>query len=151
MPYRGTEQHGVPFGSEMPPTPEEVEGGRVVRKETPPEETEPVPVRIVEPGTKVFQQWRTYQTYVTSTVRQIVNRKEDRKNLRIRNLTAEKNPNQGKGVFLGSDQMLTKQNGWFLDSGDTFVLSGEAEVWAVAEIDTEIITLAVVFEFDTEM
>lgn len=150
FPYRGVETHGVHPSRSVDP-PEHMDEGGMVQVAPPKKAPEPVPVRLVEPGIKAYKQWRAIHEFVGASARQVVNRKENRQNLRIKNLTAGKNPNTGKGCWLGPDSGVNAMNGYFLDAGDIFALSGEAEVWGISEDPVELVELAIAFEFETGM
>ena len=146
VPYRGTEQHGVPFGSDIPLPPEDVEGGKVntTGYVPPTEDIAPVPVRIVEEAVHEYSQWRAYQTYATDTVSRVVPRKERRQTVKIRNVSASDR------VWIGHDNGVSPISGFPLNGGAAEELTGEGEVWAVA--DTGVVTpvqLAVLLQFST--
>lgn len=141
FPYRGIQQHGVSPSRSVEPPEEMLEGGRV--KIAPPDhDIAPVPVRIVQPGTKEYQQWRAFQAYAGPAPSQVVNRKENRKSLTLRNVSTT------VVVWLGPDANLTKQTGYPLAPGATFSLDGEAEVWGISD-DATVVLLAGFFVFGT--
>ena len=147
VPYRGTEQHGVPFGSGIPPAEEDVAGGKVVTEDyyaPPTEDVAPVPVRIVEEAAHEYSQWRAYQTVVTGTVSRVVPRKERRQRVTIRNISTSDR------VWIGHDNGVTALSGFPLGGNTDVELTGEGEVWAVA--DTGVVNpvqIAVLLEFST--
>lgn len=147
VPYLGSEQHGVPFGSDIPLPPEDVEGGKVVAGDyyaPPTEDVTPVPVRIVEEATHEYSQWRAYQTYATGVVSRVVPRKERRQSVKIRNVSASDR------VWIGHDNGVTPISGYPLNGGAAEELTGEGEIWAVA--DTGVVNpvqLAVLLQFST--
>jgi hypothetical protein len=149
LPYRGTEQHGVPFGSEMAPLVEDVEGGKVATGDfyaPPTEDVAPVPVRIVEEAAHEFSQWRAYQTYVTTTVSRVVPRKEKRQNVTIRNVSTATTDR----IWIGHDNGVTALSGYPLDAGADQSLTGEGEIWAVADSGAvSPVRLSVLLEFST--
>ena len=147
VPYRGTEQHGVAFGSQIPLADEDVEGGKVVADNyyaPPTEDVAPVPVRIVEEATHEYSQWRAFQTFVTGTVSRVVPRKERRQLVKIRNVSASDR------VWIGHDNGVTPISGFPLNGGAAEELTGEGEIWAVA--DTAVVNpvqIAVLLQFST--
>jgi hypothetical protein len=137
----------VAFGSDIPLADEDVEGGKVATSnfyEPPTEDVAPVPVRIVEEATHEYSQWRAYQTFVTGTVSRVVPRKERRQRVTIQNVSTSDR------VWIGHDNGVTPISGYPLGGGRDVELTGEGEVWAVA--DTAVVNpvqLAVLLEFST--
>lgn len=141
--YRGVQQHGVNPASVDQPPDHMAEGGTVAVK-PPKQGPDPVPVRIVSPGTKEYAQWRAFQAYVGGLPTQVVNRKEDRESLGVKNLSG----GPGVAVWIGPDANVSKQTGYRLDPGEKFSLNGEAEIWAISD-DGSVVILAGYFEFST--
>lgn len=142
FPYRGMQQHGVHPSQSVDPPDHMAEGG-MVTVAPPHKGPDPVPVRIVQGGTKEYSQWRAFQAYVSGSPTQVVNRKENRANLTLRNLSDTVH------VWIGPDANVTKQTGFRLDKGASFSLAGEAEIWAVSD-DGTMVVLCGFFEFATE-
>jgi hypothetical protein len=142
--YRGTQQHGVDPARSTDPPEYMAEGGTVAIK-PPKKEPDPVAVRIVSSGTKEYSQWRSFQAYVSGSPAQVVNRKEDREELTLKNLSS----GPGVTVWVGPDANVSKQSGYPITAGGTFTLSGEAEIWAVSD-DASLVILAGFFTFSTK-
>jgi hypothetical protein len=147
-PYLGTDYHGVlPVGKTPPVIPSDVEGGKVVTGFFEPPEVDtiaPIPVRIVSEAPHEYSQWRAYQSVATDTPAMVVNRKEGRQRVTIRNIsTADR-------IFIGPDNNVNPLSGYPLNGGDDVSLIGEAEVWAVRNTGVvNPVPIAVLLEFST--
>lgn len=145
FPYRGTQTHGVEPQTEQAAvgSPENDEGGAVEFDYVAPvEDAAPVPVRIVDTAAHEYSDWRANQSFANPSPNRVVNRKEGRKSLTIKNIGTVH-------VWVGPDSNVSPMAGYRVDSGGgTFTLDGEAEVWAVSN-DATAVPLCIYFEFST--
>jgi len=144
FPYRGTQTHGVDPGNVAQVADEDTEGGKVdtsyYEPRTP--DIDPVPVRIVEGTLHEYQRFHTWQITLNAvSAIMVASRKDGRQNLRIRNFSTVGTAR----VWIGSDANVTNYTGYPLSGNDEVILTGEAEVYGIA--DTGTVTLAVLSEF----
>lgn len=144
FPYRGTQTHGVDPGKVTQVADEDSEGGKVDVSYFEPgaPDIDPVPVRIVEGAVHEYRRFHTWQVTLNAvSAIMVASRKDGRQNLRIRNFSTV-----GTGrVWVGSDSSVTSYTGYPLSGNDEVILTGEAEVYGIA--DTGTVTLAVLSEY----
>jgi hypothetical protein len=147
FPYRGQQDHGVPPTETAIGSPDDYEGGSVeVSYEKPEEDIAPVPVRIVDTAAHEFTQWRAFQAFANASPTRVVNRKEGRDRVTIKNVGIG-----GPGtVWIGPDSNVSSMSGFRLDgNGDSVTLQGEAEVWAISDDPQNPVPLCIITEFST--
>jgi hypothetical protein len=147
FPYRGQQDHGVPPTETAIGSPDDYEGGSVeVSYEKPEEDIAPVPVRIVDTAAHEFTQWRAFQAFASGAPTMVVNRKEGRDRVTIKNVGSGTDTN----VWVGPDSNVSKMSGFRLEpDGGSVSLQGEAEVWAVSDDPTKTVQLCIITEFST--
>lgn len=142
FPYRGIETHGVKPTADPTNMPDWRSDGRLVPVLTVPPnvEIEPVPVRIVNEGSREIKRWRNSTYLVPDTAVQIVGRDRTRTRVLIRNVST------ADPIFIGTDSSLTPTFGYVLDFGATLELFSTEEIWAIAN-PTDSVSLNILVEY----
>ena len=149
LPYRGAMFHGVPPTEPSLYQAEELPDDTATTDvyHPPQEDLNPVAVRIVDTAAHEYKQWRAWQIPVNASAPcMVANRKEGQSNLRVRNFAA-----QGTNrVWIGPDPSVSVYTGYPLAGNDEVVFTGEAPVYAIADVGVVgPVTLAVLSEFAT--
>lgn len=150
LPWRGTQDHGVPIADHTP--------GDVLESEHPwvdekadidylPPENEPVPilVRVVNEHARELKDWRVGRSSVSTQAVQIVGKNMARKGLRIRNLDA------ANAVYIGPDSSVSTYTGYKIPAGtEPMPFVTTEEVWATTG-DATVVEIGLLYEFSVEL
>lgn len=147
VPYRGVVDHGVDWDESQSRDVPGYGDREVVTYEEPPNEPEPVPVRIVEEGSRERRRVRTVRAYAggstVGTSRAILGEDDMRTRARIKNLHATKQ------VFI-SDTLMDFTgvflNGYPLAPGESYETYSHEPLYAVVD-DTADSPVAVIMEY----
>jgi hypothetical protein len=141
-PYRGIENHGVADQTEPYSDYWGLEGRPVVVYAAEPDDSTPVPVRIVS-GTKSreFRRFRTDRRLVDGNASQVVSRNDERTTCKITNMSVDKTLWVAPSP---SDLLIT---GYPLGPGKEFVTSSEDSVYMMNGTDTTAVQVAVLIEY----
>lgn len=131
LPYRGAMFHGV-TPSEVPLVDdgEELPDGAAITDsyESPTEDLNPVPVKIVDTAQHEYKQWRAWQTFVTAAQPAMVaNRKEGQSSLQLKNVS------DASRIWVGPDPSVSVYTGFPVKGGEEVSFTGEAPVYAIAD------------------
>lgn len=150
LPYRGTQMHGVDPGQMQFTLDEDVEGGKVPTSnfEQPEADVNPVPVRIVGAATTEYKQFRCYHVAVTDTPVMVVGQKLGRSLVEITTGAFGGTGPPAHTFYVGPDSNVRPENGYPVNSGDSFASASEAPIWAVCN-NQETTHVAVHTEFAT--
>jgi hypothetical protein len=148
LPYRGTENHGVPFGSMTDGGPQGFNDGSVaVVYDEPPPPDHVVIVRLVTDAKEEIKAFRTDQSSAGGFPQAIVNRQRQRTSLKIKHLGGNGTPR----VWLGEGPELTAMNGYPLDSGGEITISSTEAVYAVSNDPLINVPLAIWVDFTQDL
>lgn len=133
LPYRGFQAHGVDPNSSRPESvPSDLfdQGTVQVDEQAEPTRAEtPVPVRIVESGSRENKEFLTAQEVAFSSPSMIAGRSEQRTKLMVKNVGTV-------SVYIGNDNRVNTYNGYPLAANESVTLDGWGAVWAVSSDGT---------------
>jgi hypothetical protein len=123
-PYRGSQDHGVMPTAKPSPTPDNTGSiPALFELEEPP--PEPIPVRIVQQGTREIRRFTTQQVPVGSAPVRVLGRDANRRAATV----AVADP---VVVWFGGDFGVSAFSGWGLSNGGQLKIEANDEVWAVS-------------------
>lgn len=146
--YRGIETHGVPpTGKPRDVQVEYSDGTRPIVYDPPPQDPDPIPVKIVNEGPNERRDFRTRQSPVNplSIAQQLVGANDSRTSVKFRNTHAT------LLVYISHDANIAAFNGYPLVAGAELQLNTESDVWALNPDATNTVTVAVLEEFSVEV
>lgn len=131
FPYRGTEDHGV-TATDKPTQPGDWQTGRDVEYMERPVEQDPIPVRIVEEGSRELRRFRVFVGYAGGTTnnmpKQIVGQDEERSTVRISNTSTDKT------VWIShSAEQASSVYGYPISAGEELVLYTHMAIYAMSD------------------
>lgn len=133
FPYRGTETHGVDPNFDIPPSPDEWEGGFVPVETEPVTKDKPMRVTVVRQGDDEILKLRIMQTQVGANPRLILGQMKERQTTRIKNAGAVT-------IWIGANESVNKNvNAYPLAAGVEFVTNATTSIWGVSDDGTEVI------------
>lgn len=132
MPYRGYAAHGVDPNGSAPESHNDIfdQGEAPVYEEAEPERaTVPVPVRIVNEGSKENKEFVTGSEVASAVPSMIAGRNENRTGLTIKNIGTVR-------IWIGNDNRVSPAIGYPLDPNENTSITGWGSVWAVSNDGT---------------
>lgn len=139
--YRGVDVHGVDGAKAEAEDYWGLEGRPVVVYADEPKEETVVPVRIVSgESSREFRRFRTDRRSVDGTPSEIVGRNDERRSLKITNMSADKT------VYVASDRADLALTGYPLAAGKEFTTTSEDAVYMVSADGTSVL-LAILSEY----
>lgn len=143
--YRGMETHGVDPNNDAQ-DPEDygyMERGVTVQYEPEDNGPEPIPVIIVQHGSKEFRRFRTVRMgsgTSDGSPTAILGRDTDRRKVTIKNVSTDT-------VYIGHDQSSASQmHGYPLAANETMTVDAWSQIFAISST-TAVVTLAMIIEY----
>jgi hypothetical protein len=157
FPYRGSNTHGVDPTKgvnlseyyENNEFDDEEDTGQPL---PPQDETDPVPVRIVQHSARELAQFRTVRFSVTGP-QQILGRHEKRSAvyIKVHKVLADGSTVNTDPIYVGSDSGISTYTGYRLDVGDNFPpINTTEDIWVTCD-PTKVIEVSVIYEFGVEL
>lgn len=159
LPYRGTNDHGVPVAKDVDYDTREFEYHQPDTeigylpdpdKDIP----DPIPVRIVQGDSRRERlDWRAVRFLVGETAQQILGRHEKRRNvvISVHDVKSDGSTENTSPIYIGNDNGLRPMTGYRIGPGRTFdSLRSTEDVWAVTDPGSQV-EISILYEFGVEI
>lgn len=145
IPYRGSQDHGVPIENQFPEMPDWDETGEAPEFVEEDEQPDPIPVRIVGgDAPKEFVDWRVGTSYVGQVGQPLIPRNDSRLWVRVKNLGSD-------DIYFGPGSNVNSVAGYTLSPGETSPdLRTTRDIWFKTDSAT-LQAIAYIFEYRVEI